>query len=197
MNDNRETQNRWGLCPKCYREPVYRHINTEHFACCDKHRVYWLTGIGLYETFETEKSRLEDRALLDDYREVEPFMGKPPKPAAANYFDGKTFQVEPGVLTAFGVQISSQYGKAQELVEMLEFVALVAKEGLLSTINSVFYESETEMCNINWSSTLRMHGFKGSLLEKKLLGCALKTLSEFRWLGVKFHGRGAKGAGDL
>jgi hypothetical protein len=44
-----------------------------------------------------------------------------------DYFGEKSQQVEPSCLTVFGIPISSRYGEAGELIELMRFAELAAR----------------------------------------------------------------------
>lgn len=64
-----------GLCPVCKSAPLIRNIHKTHVAACDKHRVCWNVGWNLFSSWqhEDEQTWRENAALLETYREVEPY----------------------------------------------------------------------------------------------------------------------------
>lgn len=62
----------------------------------------------------------------------------------------KAQEVDPDRLTAFGISISSRYGKCWEIEEMLAFCRRVAEEGAATYIAEVFYDSKSCTANIRF-----------------------------------------------
>ena len=65
-----------------------------------------------------------------------------------DYFAEKAEQVKPDNLVAFGIPISSRYGKADELIEMLSFCQLVAEDNIAHSVKELFYDSKANICSI-------------------------------------------------
>ncbi|WP_448097855.1 hypothetical protein [Luteibacter yeojuensis] len=102
----------------------------------------------------------------------------------------KVTEVEPSGLTAFGIDISSRYGKAGELVEMLEFCEGVAKLGLERFIAEVFYDSKAGIC----SFAVAADAVVAKADSHAMLIIAQRTITQFTWLADHVHfGRGAEG----
>lgn len=59
-------------------------------------------------------------------------------------------EVSPDSLTAFGIAISSRYGKCYELEEMLAFCRLCADAGAATFITEVFYDTKACIVNITF-----------------------------------------------
>ena len=68
-----------------------------------------------------------------------------------DYFGEKSTQVEPGAMSAFGIQIHSRYSQAYELVEMLKFAHAAASTGLAHYVTEVFYDSKASMCSVTFA----------------------------------------------
>lgn len=101
-----------------------------------------------------------------------------------DFFDEKARQVDVDSLTAFNIQLTSRYAKARELAEMLMFANYAAAVGLHGLVESVFYDSKADLCTPEFSSAHRF----GSPADRVLLGCAKRSLSQFQWDGMIFHG---------
>lgn len=61
----------------------------------------------------------------------------------AGWFSEKGSQIEPSCMVAFGIKIQSRYGKAYEMVEMIQFAERAAEFGVASYIDSVFFDSKS------------------------------------------------------
>lgn len=101
-----------------------------------------------------------------------------------NYFEEKQHQVIPDKLNAFGIEIYSRYGKADEICEMLNFVSLATNKNVSKFIKKVFYDTKSNFCEIETDESL-IEGGKDDLL---LLEIAEKTIGQFEWHGVVKHG---------
>lgn len=64
----------------------------------------------------------------------------------------KAQEVAPSSLTAFGISISSRYGKCWEIEEMLSFCRKVAVEGAATYITEVFYDSKACVASITFET---------------------------------------------
>ncbi len=99
------------------------------------------------------------------------------------YFDEKSYQVEPGSLCAFGIDIVSRYAKADELIEMLSFAQKAALAGLADAIEEVFYDSKTCVCSFKFTRDIRF----GDPTERKLFAAAIETIGQFDWFDTVHH----------
>lgn len=61
----------------------------------------------------------------------------------AGWFSEKGSQIEPSCMVAFGIKIQSRYGKAYEIIEMIQFATRAAEFGVASYIDSVFFDSKS------------------------------------------------------
>lgn len=62
----------------------------------------------------------------------------------------KTHEVDTDSMTAFGIAISSRYGKSREIEEMLAFCRKAAEEGAATFVTEVFYDSKSCTANITF-----------------------------------------------
>ena len=69
-------QAHFGGCPKCGDPGVLRNYHSDHYFCCDTHRVYWCVGANLFSGWrhETEKDWEANKKIIERYRSVEPAM---------------------------------------------------------------------------------------------------------------------------
>ena len=101
-----------------------------------------------------------------------------------DYFDDKTSQIDCLSCVAFGIPLVSRHGKAIEMIEMLSFALGVATEGLHPNVENVFYDSNACCCEIKLSDDAR----EGSETERMILNVARKSISQFLWFGMVYHG---------
>lgn len=92
-----------------------------------------------------------------------------------NYFEEKSFQVEPTVLKAFGIEIESRYGKSHELIEMLTFCEKLANNDL-SGIKKIFYDSKECICTFEFEFS-----FLSDNEEKLMIKLAKESITQFFW----------------
>ncbi|WP_027823487.1 hypothetical protein [Laribacter hongkongensis] len=83
--------------------------------------------------------------------------------AQKNWFEDKCQQVSPCVLVAFGIEVSSRYGKSCELVKMLWFASELAINGLEQLVEKVEFDSKTGSVFI----TLSTYGCMDSALTER------------------------------
>ena len=102
----------------------------------------------------------------------------------ADYFGEKSRQVEPGTLTAFGMEIFSRYGIAHEIAEMMEFAEACAKNEVEHYVTKVFYDSKATICNFEFAEALADKGYAKDLI----LGAAKDTIGQFLWDGTSHLG---------
>jgi len=101
-----------------------------------------------------------------------------------DYFGEKTHQVSADSMTAFGISVMTRYGKADELVEMINFAKLAALEGLHTLVKEVFYDSQASLCTIELFDESLWLTAQGIALRS----CAAKSIRQFQWDGVINHG---------
>lgn len=102
----------------------------------------------------------------------------------ADYFAEKAGQVEPDTLIAFGITISSRYGKADELIEMLSFCQLVALANVAHYVKEVSYDSKACIC----SFTLVDSVVSGDPIATQIHSAAKQTIRQFELFGYVDHG---------
>ncbi|WP_026987650.1 hypothetical protein [Fodinicurvata fenggangensis] len=73
----------FGVCPKCHSHNGYLNVSKTHWFVCDRHKVKWCVGVGLFSTweFETQADWTAADAKLREYTKVEPDF---PETGAAN-----------------------------------------------------------------------------------------------------------------
>lgn len=59
-------------------------------------------------------------------------------------------EVSPDAMTAFGIEVSTRYGKCYELEEMLAFCRRCADAGAATFVTQVFYDSKACIANITF-----------------------------------------------
>lgn len=64
-----------------------------------------------------------------------------------DWFQEKQTQVETGSMKAFGIEISSRYGDANELIVMLDFCRKAAIAKVAHYVSFVFYDSKGCICS--------------------------------------------------
>jgi hypothetical protein len=88
-------------------------------------------------------------------------------------------------MTAFGIEISTRYGKAHELRELIHFTELVAKAGAAFAVKSAFYDSNSCCCEFELLPNLA----REPELAASILDCAMASISQFLWIdGAVRHG---------
>lgn len=100
-----------------------------------------------------------------------------------SYFDEKAHQVEPGRLSAFGIDIISRYSKADELIEMLSFAQKAALAGVADAVEEVFYDSKACICSFKFTRDISF----GDPTEQKLFAAAIQTIGQFDWFDTVHH----------
>ena len=100
------------------------------------------------------------------------------------YFEEKSPQVLPGSLVAFGVDITSRYGKANEIIEMINFSRIAAQNEVAHYVKSVFYDSKANFCTIELVESVK----NGDPVAVALKQAALKAIGQFDWFGSVEHG---------
>lgn len=63
---------RFGVCPQCYRTDGYLNVGRNHWFVCDSHKTKWCIGSNLFSSWkeESEETWRENAAKLKDYEEV-------------------------------------------------------------------------------------------------------------------------------
>lgn len=78
----------------------------------------------------------------------------------------------------------TRYGKASELVEMINFAKLAALQGLHTLIDKVFYDSKSCLCTIELFDERLWLSEQGAALRL----CATRSIRQFQWDGTIDHG---------
>jgi hypothetical protein len=100
----------------------------------------------------------------------------------SDYFSEKAHQVLPDTVTAFDIEISSRYGKAWELVELLNFAQLAAEKGVAQYVKKVFYNSQCSLCSFELDSRVS----EGDSVAEAIFEAATETITSFDWFG-EYH----------
>lgn len=90
----------------------------------------------------------------------------------------------PDGMTPYGIPIDSRYNDPKELTEMRSFAAHAAAANVQGVIDWVSYDSGSQLCTI----TLRNPELLDQAPGLAVLQCARKTISQFEWGGVIYHG---------
>jgi hypothetical protein len=93
----------------------------------------------------------------------------------AGWFSEKGTQVELDSLVAFGIPISSRYGKVWELMEMLAFTQVAASTGVAGYITNVYYDSKACICTVSLKEEVRHQPDVQTIID----WCGDHTLSLF------------------
>lgn len=106
---------------------------------------------------------------MTDLPSIEELEAEPSKDK--DYFLEKAQQIEPSSLEAFGIKLSSRYGKAHELIEMIEFAKVIANDRGSQYIKEVFYDSKASMCRIELHPAIHANHPIGQKAAKKSISC--------------------------
>lgn len=87
-------------------------------------------------------------------------------------------------MKAFGIDIDTRHGKANELAEMLSFCVAIAKTGLQSRVISLFYDSNSCCCTFELCPSVE----EFDEVAEDIKRAALKTIGQFEWFGTINHG---------
>jgi hypothetical protein len=101
-----------------------------------------------------------------------------------DYFGEKTRQVEPSVLQAFGINIISRYGQADELIELMQFAQLAAAKKVSQYVKVAFYDSKAFCCTFELDASIQ----QGDLRANTILEAATASISVFLWFDTYHHG---------
>lgn len=104
-----------------------------------------------------------------------------------SYFGEKSQQLSIFELSAFGIRLSTRYGKVSEMVELLQFAEAVAKSGLAHWIEAAKYDSQAQCCFFDFAEEEEPP--PGSPEEQAILAAATQTIRQFEWRGAALHGR--------
>ncbi len=100
-----------------------------------------------------------------------------------SYFDEKAHQVEPGSVSAFGINLISRYSKAGELIELLSFAQKAALAGVADAVEEAFYDSKACICSFKFTREVSF----GDDTERKLFAAAIETIGQFDWFDTVHH----------
>jgi hypothetical protein len=101
-----------------------------------------------------------------------------------DYFGEKSPQVEPGLLIAFGVEISSRHSRADELIELLRFAERIADRKVSQYVKKAFYDSKGNLCSLELDPSVQ----EGDAVASEILDAATEFISQFDWFGMPTHG---------
>lgn len=103
------------------------------------------------------------------------------------FFGEKSQQISVCELSAFGIKLSTRYGKASEMIELLQFAEAVAKAGLAHLLVSARYDSQAQWCEFAFAPGQEPQ--PGSPERQAILAAATQTIRQFVWFDTVFHGR--------
>ena len=101
-----------------------------------------------------------------------------------DYFGERSRQVEPGTLVAFGIEVTSRYGQAQELIELLDFAESAARKGVAHLVKKAYYNSKECMCDFTLDPSVR----QGDPVAALILEAATAGIGQFEWFGMVRNG---------
>ncbi len=101
-----------------------------------------------------------------------------------DYFGEKSRQVEPSALTAFGIEISSRYAQAHELIELMQFAKLAASKKVAHYIKSAWYDSKSGCCTLELDPSVQ----KGDAVASAVYDAAIESIGYFDWFGSPEYG---------
>lgn len=93
----------------------------------------------------------------------------------AETFSDKGHQVSPAAFDAFGIALSSRYGKCGEIIQLLQFAQTAAAGAVAHYVKEVTYDSKASICAFDLDGSVT----KGSEIERELFAIAEKTISHF------------------
>lgn len=102
-----------------------------------------------------------------------------------DWFAEKRAQVDPSLLSAFGIELRSRYGQAHEIIELIAFAQACAKNKVANYVSSAFYDSKACMCSFEFIPGVR----EGDTVADAILEAALETIGQFDWFGIVQHGQ--------
>lgn len=77
------------------------------------------------------------------------------------------------------IKIQTRYGNKSHIQEMQDFVECLLKSNLSNCVDSLFYDSKTDTCDINLNPNLGV-----DCDSQKILDCATRTLGQFNLNGT-------------
>jgi hypothetical protein len=103
---------------------------------------------------------------------------------AARDFKEKARQVDPNTVTAFGISLASRYGKADEIVEMINFAKLATTRNVAPYVKEAYYDSQCQCCSFTLAPSVDQFG----AIAKQIRACAKKAIRQYDWFGEIDHG---------
>jgi hypothetical protein len=100
--------------------------------------------------------------------------------AVVDYFADESVQVQPAEFAAFGIPVHSRFGKAGEIVEMIDFAKRAAAVGVAHYVSRLFYNSKTGVCHFHLIESVK----EGDMVSNALLEIGEQTISYFVMFGV-------------
>ncbi len=100
------------------------------------------------------------------------------------YFEEKSQQVSPESLKAFGIEIFSRYGNADEIIEMINFSKLAAQNDIAHYVKRVFYDSKANLCTFEFVDSVKEYDPVAEALKQ----AAMESIGQFDWFGTVGHG---------
>lgn len=104
----------------------------------------------------------------------------------AETFSDKGHQISPDAIEAFGISLSSRYGKCREMIEMLQFAQAAAVGAVAHYVKEVSYDSKASICAFELDQSIS----EGSEIERELFSIAKKTISHFFWFDSEYFDDG-------
>jgi hypothetical protein len=102
--------------------------------------------------------------------------------SVAASFEEKQDQISISTMEAFGIELTTRYGKCDEMIGMLQFAHGAANCGAAVFVKSLFYESSAYCCFFEFHQNLDPEA------NDILLAIARETLPQFDWMGIIYHG---------
>lgn len=96
-----------------------------------------------------------------------------------DYFGEKSQQISPNSITAFGIDIISRYGNAEEIIQMINFAKKIAISGISNYVSEIFYDSKANQCSLKLAPSVKADDPIGKLIYE----AASTTISQFDWFG--------------
>ena len=98
------------------------------------------------------------------------------------FFGEKSHQIQPSALEAFG---DSRYGQARELIELMNFVKLLAEKKVAHYVKRAFYNSKACMCTLELDPSVQ----QGDAVADAILEAATETIGQFDLFDTVHHGK--------
>lgn len=101
-----------------------------------------------------------------------------------DFFGEKSIQIEPCEIMAFGIRLSSRYGKADEIIEMIKFAKSAAMCDVAYCVKAVSYDSQSQCCFFTLAPSVDPYGE----LAGKIHSVAEKTIRQFDLFNMVYYG---------